>query len=245
MSASALLIALSVAASDPRLLVLDASVSGDVERTDVTAVERLVLQSLNDAVEGGLQVVAVSDLTRLVELQAERQLADCADEGCLAEVAAAMGAERLVTLELSRLGTDVLLQMTLVDQGGARVRSRQTLRGRSLDELTRGLPVAARELLSPLTEDEKLVLAEVAASPGRGLSPLTLAGGATLGVGALVGVVGGVGLTVAVANAQNRNSPFAVRDAWQDSGPWWLGATAVGALGVVAGGGLLVLGVLE
>ncbi|MCC7381025.1 MAG: PEGA domain-containing protein [Deltaproteobacteria bacterium] len=102
----------------------------------------------------GHSVIAPDDIRAMLEQEMQRQLVGCTDEGCLAEIAGALGADALVAGRLSKLEHGFAFSLSLVDARAARAlaHTSQTWGGES---------IALLELIAPMID---LLLAEKGAS---------------------------------------------------------------------------------
>lgn len=178
-----------------KLLVTDLAAAGVEERVS-SAVTRLIATEI--ARRDAFDVISGEDLRRMVELEAEREAVGCTnDASCLAEVAGALGAQRVVFGDVTRLGSALIVSLTLLDSQSASAigRSSQKVAGED------GLPTAVPVLVAELFGDN--VDAALAEQPSAEGPPLLTYG--TLGVGAAALVVGvialGIGLYPLVQHA--------------------------------------------
>lgn len=137
----------------------------DLEAANVDAhVGRVVTESVVAEVRklDRVVVVGMSEVRALLDLEAQKQLAGCSEDSCLAEIADALGVDLVVTGTLARVGEEHVFGLKLVDARAARTAS-------SYD--ARLAPAGGEEFLAAVGPAvEKLF-------PGRPLRP-----GATRGV---------------------------------------------------------------
>lgn len=203
-SASALLLSQAPAAAPapPRLRV----VVMDLRNDGVTPETARLVGDAVAARLGALQrfeVLSSEDVRRIADVEAQRSLIGCDQTSCLAELADALGAERVVYGSIGLIGSVYQLNLNVFDSDGARVVARDTARVATLD----ALPDEADRAVVRLAAQ---VLGEPEAG---GFSPwawATLAGtavGATgVVVGAVVGGTGYAGYTDLSQNAAARTS---------------------------------------
>ena len=87
-----------------------------------------------------LRAVSGAELRRMVDFEAERANAGCADDtGCLAELAGALGAELVVFGEVGRVGELYVVTLGMFDPSRAEVLARETVREASVDALPAAL----------------------------------------------------------------------------------------------------------
>jgi TolB-like protein len=84
---------------------------------------------------GGHAVISADDVSSLLAGEADRQSVGCADDGCLAEIAGALGARLVVLGQVSRLGDGLTWTSTLLDQREGTVVRRVVMKGRSAQAL--------------------------------------------------------------------------------------------------------------
>jgi len=117
-------------------------------------VEPATVDILTDALVGelrkhsGLAVVSPSEIGTLIGFEKEKQLLGCTDSGCLAEIAGAMGADRLVSGSVGRLGQSSVVSLTLLDARKAQPVSSvyETLPQGNGEELLKAMPGFAKRL---------------------------------------------------------------------------------------------------
>ncbi len=69
----------------------------------------------------GASVVGLDEVQQMIQLEAEKQATGCPDESCLAEIAAALGVDVLVTAEIAAVGDARFITIKRIDQREARV----------------------------------------------------------------------------------------------------------------------------
>lgn len=134
-----------------RVLVLD------LQGVDVAPAEAGLLR---DAIASRLtrfeelDVVAQSELRRLLEVETSRELLGCDTTACRSEIADALGAAYLVVGSLGALGDGMVLNLTLLRGSGGDAVSRRTLHGATLDDIVGQLPGEVDALAAPLVAPE-------------------------------------------------------------------------------------------
>ncbi|RMG19773.1 MAG: hypothetical protein D6729_04420, partial [Deltaproteobacteria bacterium] len=74
---------------------------------------------------GVYQVIGASEIQALLGLEAQRQLLGCSeDSSCLAEIGGALGAERALTGDVARIGSSLVVNLSLLDPSSATVVAR-------------------------------------------------------------------------------------------------------------------------
>jgi hypothetical protein len=86
-----------------------------------TGVEPSTVDLFTDALVGelrkhpGLTVISPSEIGTLLGFEREKQLLGCTDTGCLSDIAGAMGADRLVSGSVGRLGSSLVVNLSSLD----------------------------------------------------------------------------------------------------------------------------------
>ncbi len=156
----AIVICLTVATSDasaeetpepqkerPRLLVLDLSGESvaEQERRTLTSLIGVELSTLVD-----YDVVTARDIEKLMTVEKDRQMVGCVDASCLAEIADAMGTERVVFGEIGKLGTSYLMTLSLFDSLQARATQRVVIKADAVEVFAEKMNPALRKLCADL-----------------------------------------------------------------------------------------------
>jgi TolB-like protein len=96
------------------------------------------------------RVVASADLASLVDLERQKQMANCANDSCMAELAGALGVDFLVTGSIGKLGDSYLLNIKLLDVKRAVTKGSVSERftGKSEEALLDGVQPAVFKLLN-------------------------------------------------------------------------------------------------
>lgn len=236
----------------PRALVLD--LQGDAVSAETRrSITGLVVVKLTK--DPRLDVVSGQELKGLADLAAEKQSVGC-DDACLLELAGAMDARLVVTGFVGKLGSLIVVNLSLFDAEKARAVGRSTIEAESVEQLPGKLDRALDEMLAALPKRKPRV---VPSSGGPPVVALGLIGGGA--VGALVGVgLGAVAVVLATdassarAALDDESAAFngnvdalrdahddyaAKRDTWNDVGPLlgWSGAVLAVAAAVALGAG--------
>ncbi len=177
MIAHLLFVALA-AAPTHRVLVLDVEAVG-VDANDAKAATRVVAAAAADV--DGVEVISADDIRRLAALEADKSAAGCTDTSCLAEIAGALGAERVLFGSLSKLGATTTASLSLYTAGSGAI-DRASVDVADLS----GLSTALRGLVGKLLRGEVTSTAPSADPTGPPSNPWfgVLVGGS---VGAVVG----------------------------------------------------------
>ncbi len=240
--------------SKARVFVLDLQTSS-VEPAVVSALTGALVEDLARYTE--LVVLSKEDVRRAIALEADKQTMGCAEESCLAEAAAAMGAELALFGEVQRVEGAYVAQLNLLDVASVESRARVSVRGGTFDELTRAVPGQLRALMTSTYAARGWTLPEAPASAGPSALPYVVAG--VSGAAAVAGlVVAGLGtlpffwyedargrIAVDADASQTADRSAALTDAiaarkdadaaagaW---GTWGIGLVVTGAVVAVAG----------
>jgi hypothetical protein len=227
-------------AETPRLLVLNLE-AANTPQEEAKAVDALIVAH---AEVDGVVLISQQELRRLAEVDAAAQAAGCDDNGCLAEIAGALGARYVLFGSTSRLGQSVTVSLSLFD-ADKRVTKRDALTVTRIDDLPTELPPRVQALVrGALDHPPPPVEPAPAVDEGPGLSPLFLAGVATTAVGVLLAAGGGA--VAAYAEYQVIQDKDVVAAAKRDAQLYGLAGLYGGVIGGVvlagAGVGLIVLG---
>ena len=99
-------------AAKPRVLVMDLAPHG-VDANVAHLATGLVTAAI--AADGRVAAATMEDLRNLVRLEGNRELAGCDAEGCVAELASAMGSRYAVFGEVGALGGTLLVNLSIFD----------------------------------------------------------------------------------------------------------------------------------
>jgi TolB-like protein len=77
----------------------------------------VITESLSAAIQKrpGVSVLTQKDITSRLQLERQRTLLGCADDSCSAEIAAALGVDRIITGSLARIGASYVFNVQMVD----------------------------------------------------------------------------------------------------------------------------------
>jgi hypothetical protein len=179
------------------------------------------------AANAGADVLTSTDLKTAFDLEAQKQLAACAEgSSCLAEIAQALDANIVISGTLLAVGEGLTLQLSAYDAKKAASAGRRVLRAPTVDAFADELEATTRGFLEPLlvgrAEPAKLrvLVLDIDTSPAAAaLDPslqtsasavrwVQVAGGGVGTVGVLGALLGGTMLLVAdQANAAMTTTP--------------------------------------
>ena len=224
----ALTLVLATADASDRVLVMDLEAIS-VAPEDADAATRLVAAAAAEV--DGVVVMSSADLRRLASLEADRFKAGCDDDAsCMAELAGALGAERVLYGSLSRLGSTTTVVLSLYDAQTTKV-TRRSFDVADMGAMPSLLRVSTTELLGGEVK--------AAAPAARG----SMLGVATLGTGlGLIAVGAATGLVAEYAFVQDPDGDGAAKPTWQTVGVAGVVGAAVGLTVAVVGGALMAGG---
>jgi TolB-like protein len=108
-------------AARPKLAVLELKAGEGLSAKVAGTLTAIVVA---DAARAGFQVIAQADIVAMLSFQKQRQQLGCSDDGCLAELAGALGADYVVAGEVARIGSRDHVALSLLDARKARVVAR-------------------------------------------------------------------------------------------------------------------------
>jgi len=111
----------------PKLAFFGLRGLADVDQKSAKAVSDYILSELTNA--GVYRVLSPDDVKAVLSLQAQQQLLGCHDDSaCLAQIAGSLGADRLLEGSLSRIGSSILVSLTLLDATNSKALARPSWR---------------------------------------------------------------------------------------------------------------------
>jgi hypothetical protein len=137
-----LAVARTSAADSGQLVVPTLQTSG-IDAAVAPVLTELVLEAL--LTRHGLHALGPADMKDLLNTEQQRQLAGCDQSRCMAELAGALGAAKIVSGVVGRLGDAYVVSLKLVDSENAQVLSRASRRFQKIEE--------ASEVIGPLTDE--------------------------------------------------------------------------------------------
>ncbi len=198
------------------------------------------------AASSGCAVLTQADINAMLEVEATRQGCSDGADSCLAELGAALGANRVIAGTLARVGTELTINARLMNVTNAVVEQRTEQVAADVDHARIAARNAARALFGRSLLD---VTAVGPAAPEAVPAPLPtgpsalLLGGAGVGAaGLLIGVVGGV--LVAGAEGALTDPAKINKQADLEQGQLGLVVLGVGAAVAVVGGVLVTVALL-
>jgi hypothetical protein len=148
-----LLLVLSASASAaelPAVMVLNIKAEEQASPGLAAILTELVLQGVHDQQQ--LRVVGQKDVSQMLSLEQQKQLAGCTDTSCIVEIAGALGTKYTIDGTVGIVGSSNVLSLTLLDTSKATVVSRKTaiIKGER-EQLLGSVAKLLRELLEPLS----------------------------------------------------------------------------------------------
>jgi TolB-like protein len=204
------LLAAAAPSDHPKLAVLEVKAGQGLSPKAGALLTSIII---SDAARAGFEVVSQADITAMLAFQKQRQMLGCSDEGCMAELGGALGADYVLSGEAARVGSQDHLSLTLLDARKGKVLGRSAgFSPAGDDELT----VAIQQRLRALLRQERPDLAVrlppiVSPAEQRRLSRRT-AGWWTLGGGGAL-LLGG-----AVMGLSARSQAGDLKTSWQQPG---------------------------
>ncbi len=141
------LVALPASAAKEKLAVLDPA-GGDAKLSK--AVEEQLLDELHRG--GRYEVIGSSDLSVILGVERQKELLQCDEQasGCIAEIAGALGAPWVLASSVVHVGSQLRLDLKLIDTRQNKVSARVGRVVSSEDELFAAVSSSVRELFADL-----------------------------------------------------------------------------------------------
>jgi TolB-like protein len=181
------------AASGPKSLLQMNLTANNVDPRTVNTIESFITVELDK--NQNLKVLAGDDVKKMLDLESQKQAAGCDDDSsCLAEIAGALGADYVVTGQLGKLDTRLILTLNLFDAGKKEAINRVTVKADSLDQMPEQVESAVFRLIAPLSGNDASGAGVAVDGEGPGIMPWILVGSGTgiLTVGLISAMVGGL-----------------------------------------------------
>ena len=182
------------------MLLLDLTTAG-VPPEQVKVLDGSLAAALDDQ---GVDAVTRADLRTMASVAADLSTAGCNSDSdsCLAELAAALGADLVLSGQVGRLDTTYVLQLSLFDANAGRAMAREELRGQALTLLADRIPDAVARLT------DRAPLLKSTTTTTSTASPLVWVGAGALAVGATAAVALG-GFTWVLDDSLSNPNPVA------------------------------------
>ena len=182
------------------MLLLDLTTAG-VPPEQVKVLDGSLAAALDDQ---GVDAVTRADLRTMASVATDLSTAGCNSDSdsCLAELAAALGADLVLSGQVGRLDTTYVLQLSLFDANAGRAMAREELRGQALTLLADRIPDAVARLT------DRAPLLKSTTTTTSTASPLVWVGAGALAVGATAAVALG-GFTWVLDDSLSNPNPVA------------------------------------
>jgi hypothetical protein len=142
------------AEAQPKIVVPGVSVTGGVTQDVGQVITELVLEALLN--RHGVRALGPSDIKDMLDAEQQKQLLGCDKESCMAQIAGAMGADRLIAGMAGKLGDLYVVTLKLIDTHSADVTSRSSKRFRKLEEVPDAVGPLVDELLGSAPKPREL-----------------------------------------------------------------------------------------
>lgn len=152
--------------AEPRIVVPTVTTYG-VQAQVADVVTELILEALLN--RHGVRALGPSDMKDMLDAEQQKMMLGCDKESCMAELAGAMGAERLIAGSVGMLGTMHVVTLKLVDTKSAQVTSRASRRFQKIEEVPEAVGPLVDDLLqsAPRARSQSLAALETSAKKER------------------------------------------------------------------------------
>jgi hypothetical protein len=171
-------------AEEPKVMLVLDLVGSEVSPAQIRTFTDLVATSWSRF--DGLSVLTNKDLEQALGVEAQKKALGCDDDGCLAEIAGALGADYVALGSVGVLGEVRVFNLSLYDAKNARSVSRRKIETRDVEEV----PALIDASVDTMAQEGLGI--SLAASEKSSLKPIMLWGGVAL---AVVGAGGAIALT--------------------------------------------------
>jgi hypothetical protein len=143
---TACLLALALAASAPKLAVLQVGAGEGVPPSTAAAITEALVAEVRR--QSGAEVITQREIASILSLEKQKAMLGCETDACMAELGGALGADRLVAGDMAKLGESFLLHVRVVEVKKVRVsaQSDRRLRGGTIDDVLDVLPAMVAEV---------------------------------------------------------------------------------------------------
>jgi hypothetical protein len=130
-----------------KIAVLDLQSERGVDAGLVKLLNELLLTEFGK--HGKYEVIGLSDIKNMLNLEQTKRLLDCTDTVCLSEVGGALGVERLGVASIGKVGGLYLVNVKVIDVRNSRVEGRVSHKVRGTEEeLVWAITAAVQELVT-------------------------------------------------------------------------------------------------
>jgi hypothetical protein len=148
MTLAALFAAATLAASPPKLAVLQVAPGEGVPQSTAAALTEALVAEVRR--QSGADVITQREIVSILSLENQKAMLGCSTDACMAELGGALGTDRLIAGDMAKLGESFLLHVRIVDVKKVRVAAQadRRLRGGTIDDVLDVLPAVIAELLA-------------------------------------------------------------------------------------------------
>jgi hypothetical protein len=107
------------AAAKPKLLVMPATIDVSAKGKLPTTFDEVILTAVSG--RGVYQVFGPSDLNTVLNLEKQRDLLGCDESKCITEIGGALGADKLLSVQVAKIDDAWLVTTKLIDVAGITV----------------------------------------------------------------------------------------------------------------------------
>lgn len=162
----ALALQLTLAAA-PRVAVMPICAGEAISEKSVDSLTQVLAAELR--AQSGASVITARDLASILSLEKQKQMLGCTTESCMAEIAGAVGADRVVAGDVAKLEKSLVVQFRMIDvhKAGVVAQSARRFKRGNFDDLLDALPAMVGELVGA---DPAAAGARPAGAKGEGAS---------------------------------------------------------------------------
>lgn len=176
------------------IVVLPFTLAKGIDEKSGALLDEVHLSELTAVVPESIELIGSSDVTALLGLEEQRQLATCDETSCLIEIGSALGATHLLVPSLGEFGGQYIVTTKFLDVSAAKVLHRKVY---YVDNSEQALLAGVRESVRELAQAQGWGSAEsLGADSGVSDDALLYGGIGVAGVGALAAIGLGVGAAV-------------------------------------------------
>jgi hypothetical protein len=143
------ILALALAAgAAPRVAVMPICAGEAISEKSVDSLTQVLAAELRG--QSGASVMTSRDLSSLLSMEKQKQMLGCNTESCMAEIAGAVGADRVVAGDVAKLEKSLVVQFRMIDAKKAVVvsQSHRRFKKGNFDDILDALPGMVGELLA-------------------------------------------------------------------------------------------------
>ena len=206
-----------------RIAVLNLTMERGLDEGLVKLLNELLMTEFQRS--GKYEVIGGSDIEGMLVLEQKKQMMNCTDASCLAEIGGALGVEKLVIGSIGKVGSLYLVNVKIIDIRNANVDARVSYQVEGIeDKLVRAITNSVNELITgERPGDSKTISAagKVAGKLETPRHPYNLWGHVTLWSGVGCAAFGLAALFLAKSAGDDYNASGSTED--YDSSNMWTG----------------------